>query len=221
LALGADGTPHIGYLDRHSHLSYATRPNATWTVGWVDSLVAIGWASLRLDASGHPCMAASGLTVRYLCRSEDGWSGAELAGLEGTSLAFDPAGNPHITYEAQEGIVYASQSAGIWGTEVVTTLHPRTGTSLAIDSTGQPHVTWVRGEELFYAVKSGQGWVIEPIDQVGLVDVEAGTPSLALDTVGSVHIAYRTETTRDLKYATNSVLAVRPATITRVKQLYR
>ncbi len=75
-----------------------------------------------------------------------------------------------------------------------------THTSLALTSVGVPHIAYdvdiVAGDSLKHASKNGS-WSTEIVDDVG----RPLYPSLAIDSIGFLHIAYYERDNKDLKYA--------------------
>jgi hypothetical protein len=80
-----------------------------------------------------------------------------------TSLALDPSGNPHISYQNcnDEGLRYATKNDTGWTIEVVDR-EERTGfwTSLELDNTSNPHIVYysLQNSDLEYTWKNESGW---------------------------------------------------------------
>jgi hypothetical protein len=106
-----------------------------------------------------------------------------------SSLALDPADNPHITYidNANGDLKYASRTISGWNIQLVDNAvggYCR----LALDSIYNPHISyWKNG--LKYASWNGTGWSIETVDFSDSSTVGIWC-SLALDSNGYPHISY-------------------------------
>jgi hypothetical protein len=190
-----------------------------------------GYTSLALDAAGNPYISywdVSGDDLRMArhvggsggnCGTNNDWwcETADDTGDVGrdTSLALDASGNPHISYHDATNAVlkYAhkleSQGEGWWS--VVVDSVPVTGghTSLVLDGSGQPHISYYDFTNVIlrmaeYVGSSGgncgpnNDWSCETADDMGDV---GGHTSLALDTLGQLHIGYYGAGSRTLKYA--------------------
>lgn len=86
-----------------------------------------------------------------------------------SSIAIDPAGNPHIAYFDNQywRLKYASLNSGIWNSAVVDN-SAKVGydASLAIDTTGTPHIGYSnRAFELKYATQQDGQWAINTISK--------------------------------------------------------
>ncbi len=129
----------------------------------------------------------------------------------GTSIALDAGGDPHIAfYEGtQRDLAFTTRAGGFWTTSVVDTIGD-TGRwpSLQIDAAGDPHVAYywkanpdgTPSENLMYARRSGGIWSLVVVDSSTAVGQYC---SLALDTAGNPHIAYFDAASQALRYATS------------------
>ena len=62
-----------------------------------------------------------------------------------TSLAIDPAGNPHISYydESNGHLKYATKTGSMWTNETVdSSVNVGGYTSLVLDGSGNPHISY-------------------------------------------------------------------------------
>jgi hypothetical protein len=130
--------------------------------------------------------------------------------INSTSLALDPNGNPHISYNASSDssglLKYAmwSPRSG-WSITVVDDTWPGIGkfSSLAMDSNGYPHIIYCAYTDYLKTAlylkhaewHPGTGWISNIVDRLS-VEV---TTSLALDSEGNPHISYNSSGV--LKYA--------------------
>jgi len=220
LALDADGHCHISYHysdPGNNDLRYLTWTGTDYLVETVDFTTGntVGlYTSIALDAQGDPHISYySDGKLRYTVRTGGVWYGEEVPGasLSGfnTSLALDAGGDPRISYKDGNVLKYASKSGAVWTIE---TVDATSGTgdysSLKLDAQGAPHIAYYyfnRGD-LRYAVKTGGTWTVETVDNGGQINQTSEHDvglyaSLALDAQGNPRIAYRDNTTWDLKYA--------------------
>ena len=173
-----------------------------WQIELVDSADDVGrYASLALDDQGLPHISYCQYDpARYLCtalkyahydRVEWQIQTVDSAGDVGeyTSLALDPANQPHISYfdVSRLELRYARYNGGNWQIETIGAgmINP----SLAIDSQGRPHISCrVMGpqEDLGYIHHDGTHWITETL---GLGYYGAGN-SLALDAADRPHIVF-------------------------------
>lgn len=135
---------------------------------------------------------------------KSGWS---------ASLAQDPSGGLHVGYlhcELYNGyyycsLKYATNSSGQWVVSYVNINEnaSQNGASLAVDSTGKVHISYQSGpittdNGLKYTTNASGQWAIVNLDQYG------SHPSVGVDHVDKVHIAYYDYHNCQLKYATNA-----------------
>jgi len=117
-----------------------------------------------------------------------------------SSLGFDNAGNPHISYydNINQDLKYAYYDGSSWHIETVDSEgYIGFYSSLALDLFGNPHISYwdLSNQDLKYAYYDGNSWHIETVDSEGYIGFYS---SLALDSFGNPHISYYE---RDLKYA--------------------
>ncbi len=116
-------------------------------------------------------------------------------------IVVDTQGDPHVSFCAPEGLVYAHRQGDNWRLE---TVDPKPGigtfSDLALDAQGRPHIAYYDLEYgiLKYARRTENGWQIQEVD----TDEDTGRfPSLAIDSQGGVHISYYDVTRSSLRYA--------------------
>ncbi|HVP55822.1 MAG TPA: hypothetical protein VMU45_12595, partial [Candidatus Eisenbacteria bacterium] len=113
------------------------------------------------------------------------------------SLAVDAGGKAHVAYVRGRDVVYATNSTGVWATEVVATpaKYPPFSQSTAIKVTGSSTIevwfldpTRIPSWTLQHASKTGSGpWVLV---QVGDLIYKLGWADLFLDSANHVHLCY-------------------------------
>ena len=219
LALDSTGKAAISYYDgTEGDLKYAHWNGTSWDIETVDSAGDVGlYTSLAFDRSGNPAISYHDATnddLKYARWDGANWVGADTSSLvpdtvdsEGwvgsyTSLAFDSAGNPAISYyDASKGdLKYAYWRCCEWYIETV----DRYGdvgayTSLAFDSSGSPAISYhdATDGELKYAQKRGKVWGIDRVDSGDWVGLYT---CLAFDNSGKPAISYHDATNGNLKY---------------------
>ncbi|QSZ67798.1 PKD domain-containing protein [Methanofollis aquaemaris] len=170
-------------------------------------------SACAVDGTGSPCIAYTtelpdnmGTAVIYARHDGASWNSVavetkERTDADGISLAFDPAGRPHLSYYRQSGDT--KELVHAWLPQGSSSFENRTlekvevfDTSLAIDRNGNPHIAYtVNSPEganaaainpmLKYTHFDGTDW---KITFLGTVDYD--TVSLALDSAGNPHICY-------------------------------
>lgn len=131
----------------------------------------------------------------------EGYVGAQ------SSLVMDANGVPHVSHVRlydQPALLYSKKVNGEWITEVVDTtvgLQSFRDTTIQLDAQGRPHISYYESydSDLRYASRIDGVWVIEYVDSVGSVGLQA---DMVLDIFGNPHIAYVDLDEVDLRYAT-------------------
>lgn len=120
-----------------------------------------------------------------------------------TSLAFDPAGAPAVSYRSinTKSLVLARWNGSVWQETVVDHSGDVGGySSLAFDAAGQPAISYYdhANRDLKFARFDGAVWRLETVDS----DNSVGTyTSLGFNAAGHPVIAYESSTNNDLKLA--------------------
>lgn len=107
--------------------------------------------------------------------------------VESADLAYDPAGNPAITYATDYQVKFAHRYEGFWVLEDIGAASGNNGISLAYDTSGNATVSYTN-DGLYFARRSGSTWVSELID--GSDDIRNRPVSLAYDNSGNPAISY-------------------------------
>jgi hypothetical protein len=216
-ALDSADNPHVAYSDGKTvGIKYASWNGSGWDIQVVDTVGDDMSIHLALDSKANPY-----ITYRYLDSSGypylkyAHWDGSTWktqildSGGDYNSIAVDSKDNPHIAYYGRMSLHYASWDGAKWnfetvesgGTQEPDSSYTATGTwvSLKLDSNDNPHISyydptnyWKSGE-VKYASWNGASWVIQDVAPVLYGDYYIHT-SLALDSKGNPHIAYRGDT---------------------------
>jgi len=192
VALDAAGRPHVLYR-RDDTLLYAHDDGASWRLAVVDRVPgSLPLPSFALDAAGVPSLSYVAAGRLYYARLSGGdWVTQTIpAGplIPANTLAFDPAGRPHVSYgDPTGGNHHAWHDGARWYTETVA-LSNFSGlpSALAVGPTGRLHLVYGAIEEPLYAYSDGAGWYTETI---GLPYLQPWYLSLALDAAGRPHLA--------------------------------
>lgn len=214
IALDTQGYPHISYYDATNRtLKYARRTAAGWQAPETvpDPSTSYGtWCSIAVAPSG-PCIGyvenqGDPIHLRYTARSGTVWTPVtvEQAGLS-VSLVLDSAGRPRMAAVDYPGgfVQYSANNGSTWSVEYPDSAGNYQFTSftdLALDSADKPHIAFTSPSgNLVHASKTGVSWGREPLTSGG-----AASPSIAVDAVGTLHIAYQATTPKDLRYYRSS-----------------
>ena len=199
LALDNSDKAHIAYIvdkygQQYDPLRYAYWGSDRWITETVYGDVNhFAGTSIAVTSFGIPAvtyMDGTEWDLIYALRSGPGswWIQSVSGGGFCSSLAFDNANRPHISYSAGNSLEYAHRPSWQWVTETVEDNVTIDGTSLALDSTGNPHISY-RDEEndvVKYARLDGSEWLVQTVDSA-----LQGRTQLALDSNDNPVICYR------------------------------
>jgi hypothetical protein len=194
LALDATGAAHIAFTTPPRvadvpDVAYVTNAGGGWRPPELVARRATG-ASIAINRSGTVFIAygrnRETKGVELARREANGWRVEALSadGVEDTTIALDPAGEPHVLYmvlTVGEG-VWEAQPGEQGGSPITRRLplgswHP----TAVIDARGAMHAA-VAG--VTYATNATGTWRTE------LISHEGWAPALALDSDGIVHVAF-------------------------------
>jgi hypothetical protein len=189
LAIDGSGNPHLSYHDTGlDNLRYAHKDGGVWVLETVDEQGDVGdFTALAIDAMGRvhityyltndPVGGKSGDLLYALRDPAGSWTFevVDTIGVVGmfTSLALDPAGNPHISYREETnypvaGLKYARRDVSGWHVETVEAGGDLAdfNTSIAVDSQSRPHISYLDATAgvLKYAQWTGTSWLIQVVD---------------------------------------------------------
>jgi len=184
------GLDELGHSFYEWDTSYWMAASPTLTVGWAGV-----YTARYRDTSGD---------VWAIQTVDTGDGGGVNNYLDGTSLALDTSGYPHIGYFVNGTVLrYARWTGSAWNIQSVDTLPDRYGycaVSLALDSNNNPHIIYCTDVSgLRYARWTGSSWSIVP--NIDNASIDGYHISLALDSSNYPHISYLDATNSDLKYA--------------------
>ena len=164
----------------------------------IDPTISSFYQSLALDADGNPAIgysdnALDDVKFAHWDPTTSSWDVETVnAGRDvytGICLAYDPFGNPGLTYGWGK-LYYSHWTSGSgWATEVVSTTARNDVTALVYDASGNPRVAyWDTGRSggLMYATKVSGVWSIQKVD----AGAAARYKDIALDPEGNPAIAY-------------------------------
>lgn len=216
IAIGADGVVRAAgvdpqQFDRADGVEYYELRDGTWTV------TAIGSGPIEYEFNVSLAVSPDGLpAISYYNNRDRDLVFASFDGASWTietvvsdgdvgkfsSLAFDAAGRPHISFYDDLGgssgrVLYAVRDGDAWTVEQVGTLDDveqgmfgtRRNSALALDAQGVPHVAFSDKSVIRYATRTDAGWDVEEIVTAG--DRALGQlVSLALDGAGMPHLSF-------------------------------
>lgn len=210
LALDSVDAIHVSYYDdRNGDLKYATNATGAWVVSAIDSAGTVGkYTALALDSADAVHISYHDWTngdLKYATNSGGAWvtSTIDTAGRPGadTDIAIDSAGFVHIVYSdiTTGNLRYITNESGAW---VNATLgNTGYGNSIALDSNDAVHISSISYPVLKYITNSSGAWATTAVDAANTPNGPA--TSIAIDSAGNVHIAYKGRPT-SLKFANNT-----------------
>ena len=217
VALDSHNNPHITYSrytsdDRgNATLKYAWRNGSAWDIQTVDPLMDNGGgSSIKIDSNGYPHISycdydytywdSIGVELKYARWNGSGWS-IQIVDKHvwgGSSMALDPANNPHICYSDKAGnLKYANLAGSIWSIQTLDSGKIRSGQSLVLDNNNNPHIVY-SNNNLIYAYWNGSNWSFQKVAS-GDAD-NSFQYSFALDFNGYPNISYLRQTGGTLCY---------------------
>jgi len=205
---------HLIYVHYNygSPILYYRKYTDDWTAAEeVSSIpdVSAGWQNdIAVDANDDPhiTFVYSDEGIKYRKKSDDVWEPVELVSSTTdptfTSIAIDESNYPHVVYDKDDfgAVCYRAKTASGWQPEQNLGAGGgwnTYGASIAVTG-NQVFAAYYADGDLRFATRTTTGWIDEEVDTTGDVGTYA---SLALDTEGYAHIAYRDATNELLKYA--------------------
>ena len=196
LELDSTNAVHIGFYDQsQGGLWYSRQVAGAWSTQELDSAASYSSLDLTLNNAGDPCFIyVAGWPYRYMygCLTGAVWTAEQLpeSNAGGFSLAFDPSGDPHVSYGASTRVLHVQRTGGAWQTNEIQAVFGQ-DTSIVFDSTGTPHVSYyVSGTQgtIYHAKWTGAAWTSEV---VAVGPSVYGPTSMALTSNDTPCIAFR------------------------------
>lgn len=210
VAIDGAGRPHVGYISSVSAgrlVKYAVRSGDAWLTeiitGAVDPDIYPSAMGMDLavadDGAAHAVFLYGHLggmfDLLYGRRVSDTWQLEQLyedvMSVSMPALAVDSQGRPHFVYGPDHRLLYGIRGAGGWQIDELPVGTMASSPALALDDADTPHLVyvsynWMTEESaLRYSFWNGSEWVHSEIEEL-----QPEGHSLALDAVGSPHVAY-------------------------------
>ncbi|HNB52888.1 MAG TPA: hypothetical protein PK530_13145, partial [Anaerolineales bacterium] len=212
LEVGADGNPHIVFMDGYTfNVKYTSyTPQKGWAIETVDAANADCQSfPLVLDAGGTSHLIYQGQTggLYYATRQGNNWTRELVDASPGagyfSALTLDSTGQLHIAYydREQKVLKYARQTGETWEFTVVdASADVGQYPSLALDTLGQVYISYYDASHTALKLAHGRNgqWDLYTIDDSGNV---GKWNSLVVLTGGLPYISYLDEDNEDLKLA--------------------
>jgi len=181
-------------------------PSGSWETEKLEGVLG-SHTSMALDNSGYPhvsyrigCSNTLGLGYSYYDGSFWVYDEIVSGDVRGTCMAFDPSGNPCISYVDVQNpsvLYYAYKDGSDWEVESV----DQDGkimcefTSLGFASDGTPFIAYVDAELVPKTLKvaqrnSGGGWTVTEVDETYGLSCQLQNVSLVVDNQNNVHAFY-------------------------------
>jgi hypothetical protein len=210
----AAGQVHIAYggSDDCRNLRYATGSFGNWNIETADNLNPdgrwdLGELSIQLEAGGAVHLNyidTYTMDLKHAVRSGGSWTVDTVAeNAEQSCMVIDSANRVHLSYYDFDAgaIIYAIDAGGGWISETIASdsVDVPVGGALTTDLSGNSHMVYIdRAKHIMKYAKGQYGqWQIETFD---VAEPWWTTPSLAVDSTDSLHVAYAQV---QLRYATN------------------
>jgi hypothetical protein len=208
VAIAPDGTQHViwyqygvpsgGY---YLHVKHAVLQNGVWMARTVDFEGQTGkWNSIVVDAQGMAHMSYDSFLKGELKYAF--WNGKEWrvsvvdasGGGMGNSIIANREGKAQISFEHDDKLLYAWQTATSWRIDTVDQIVTTGGwlgfrSRQALDPQGNPHIVYEDGGAVKHAFWDGSGWRIQMVSPAGIETFRYS--DLAIDKEGAIYIAYR------------------------------
>ncbi len=217
IAVDSNDKAHIVYRDlTNTALKYATNSSGSWQTEIVDSSASPSDTSICLNSSNEVYVAyALSNIVKYVTGTYGSWSTPDTIDsgttMRNPSIALDSSSNVNISYFEYSGpsLMYATNSSGAWVASEVPNAYIFTGggyTSIGIDRYDNIFIGYYKESGSSSGVKTafkiGTGdWSIHTVEEDSDEDEDGEYTSLALDSIGRVHLCWQLGNGSNLKYA--------------------
>lgn len=222
LAVGADGSNHIVYLDDNTgELRYATDVSGSWNVSSVAGADGAEFYQLALDSGDHVHLvymlftgqAGGCYQLVYANNAFGSWQSTVVADVKAYPvIAADGAGFAHIAYVSETAVNgsypvhYLTDASGAWiDTVVAVSADPKSLVAIAVGSAGHARLVYKSQTSLDFVSDVTGSWRQSQVDDFSAQGPEddsdgAYDVSIALDSAGQAHMSYE-DTSGNLKYA--------------------
>lgn len=202
LAYDSTGNPAIGFSSSNDTVKFARKMGTTWQIQIVDT--SASGIDLAYDpADANPSLSYGWGKLKFAHWTGGAWKIQVIEKLNAyndvTSLVYDPAGNPSISYRltgAKPAEKFARWNGSSWVLQSVDPGVRARYTSLAYDSAGNPSIAYsvdIDGDgwldTLKFARWTGSAWQVE-IVETGVIGYGVFA-SLAYDSTGHPTIVHR------------------------------
>ena len=215
VAIAPDGTQHVTWYQysapngsNYLHVKHAVLQNGLWMARTVDFEGQTGkWNFITVDPRGIPHMSYDSFlkgALKYGVFDGKEWKVSLIDSREmggdaynrgmGNCIIVNGEGRAQISYEYDDRLLYAWQTATSWKTETVDHIST-TGswmgfrTRQALDPKGNPHVVFEDGGSVKRAYWDGSGWRVQMVSGPGVQKTRFA--DIVVDKEGSVYIGYR------------------------------
>jgi hypothetical protein len=228
IAIDSSNYVHISYYDAGNHdLKYATNASGAWVPEIIDSAGYVGkYSCITLDSSDYVHISyydGSNADLKYATNAFGLWVSdtvevRENYGVgvgEHTCIAVDSLNRVHITYNQYDelsGWRSAHYIRGVyddWPFEHTKVLGSALGgsiwSSIVLDAEDDPHIVCNDGiDGLLYLTKESDEYPGTDWEEFVVDSEQQRYASIAMDSLGKVHISGLDSVNRDLKYSTNA-----------------
>ena len=217
IALDSAGNAHISYSQCCA--VHATNSSGVWTTEVVSASPAF-YTVLTVDSSNTIHIAYYDFLaeeLRYVSNSTGFWTTEIVEGTSNVwdiSITSDADGKAHLSYydKTNRDLRYATNASGAWITQTLDSQGDvGQATGIVMDETGYAHISYtdLTNQYLKYITNASGIWNTMIIDSSSIVAgsgtinnyTSSGTTSIATDSLGKVHIAYRAD--KNLSYVSN------------------
>jgi hypothetical protein len=202
IALDGSDKVHISYCD--GRLKYATNASGSWLTEIADPFSGIRTnTDIAVNSSGrvHITYLDTGggvYNVKYATNASGSWQQEFVGGFHwhyyDTSIDVDSSDHVYICFTGSTGgLTLATRGPGGWGLQEI---DAGTKPSLSVDLSDKLHIGYSYGNQIRYATNLPGEWETSSLN----VSEEATRVTLAVGPSGSVHIAYKGQSTGSIKY---------------------
>jgi hypothetical protein len=215
VAIAPDGTQHVTWYQYatpnggyYLHVKHAVLQNGVWMARTVDFEGQTGkWNFITVDSRGVPHMSYDSFlkgALKYAFFDGKDWKLSFIDTREmggdaynrgmGNCIVINRDGRAQISYEYDDRLLYAWQTATSWKTETVDQISTSGSwmgfrTRQALDLKGNPHVVFEDGGSVKHAFWDGSGWRVQVVSGPGVQKNRFA--DIVIDQDGNINIGYR------------------------------